>query len=67
VFKLLTGRTPKQYVEQLRWAQVRRLRGKGVSAGEIARELGFWSTSHLLERARKEPDGYALFPVTRRR
>ena len=50
LFRRHYGKTPKQYVDELRIAEAKRLALAGVRFAEVARAVGFANPSHLSQR-----------------
>ncbi len=54
LFKRLTGKTLKTYIEDFRTAEAKRLLLEGVSIGEVTVQLGFAHQSHFTARFRQQ-------------
>ena len=48
-FRETTGKTPKQFITQMRISEAKRLLNSELSLGKIAEETGFYDTAHFMK------------------
>ena len=48
-FRETTGKTPKQFITQMRISEAKRLLNSDLSLGKIAEETGFYDTAHFMK------------------